>query len=449
MGWQQQSAALGCGGGGWPTDIGTHGFAQTHGGNWMQPRGGLLPPLDNRPGSAAGWSAPSASHGFMQPAVYAQPSYGQQFASPGFHQPAVPSMGMPQTSYGWGSPSPAPVFDPQSPQYGFGSSWQSGPASPISPGYSPWTQQQHQQQMDPVVGFMHELGMEDSEQADLGFIAEYGLAEGVLPGNWSTHLDNSSGQYYYVSADGQQTQWENPLLETLRQVVEIGRLYLEMPAEGYFSEQKSLIWGHHVEDLEVWHGPYDTKEGRSYFLNSSTGESSFEDPRADTQFIYEVESNLLDSLEERLPTPRTLRMQKAEAAAQREPEPDLPGFGVPENKAANPVSPDSGGSGTSPRFGETTTPRKGDRIREMVGDSLADRTSALKRLGAIADKHHAVCCDEVEAQLLQLSNKAKLRKMRRKKIAAGKEAYELIGSSLPRFSGPLKCRETQEKASPP
>eukprot|EP00439_Symbiodinium_sp_Y106_P008698 s591_g1.t1 len=50
---------------------------------------------------------------------------------------------------------------------------------------------------------------------------------------------------------------------------------------------KMQLWQQHKLDLEGWHGPHVDEEGREYFANSELGVSSWQDPRQETQHIFE------------------------------------------------------------------------------------------------------------------------------------------------------------------
>jgi hypothetical protein len=89
----------------------------------------------------------------------------------------------------------------------------------------------------------------------------------------------------------------------LTQVIDIGRTYLVEGYAGFFQEQIGLLWSNLKEDLDHWHGPFNTPEGRPYYVNSVTNLSSWEDPRIDAQYIFELQNSLLNSLEQLLPPP--------------------------------------------------------------------------------------------------------------------------------------------------
>ncbi len=60
---------------------------------------------------------------------------------------------------------------------------------------------------------------------------------------------------------------------------------------------------------ETWHGPFsveaegekpsdESEVGRQYFVNSNSNASSWEDPRVDAQVIYELQSMLVEKVNE-------------------------------------------------------------------------------------------------------------------------------------------------------
>jgi len=154
---------------------------------------------------------------------------------------------------------------------------------------------------DPVDMLAQELGIEAGEAMHLGWIAEYGLQPGVLPERWSYHTDSATGRIFYADSQSGTSSWENPLSPSLRTIVEIGRLFLRAPADGFFEEQTQALLDRHKQELECWHGPLEDEEGRTYFANSSLGTTSWEDPRVETQFHWELEKTLLEALERSLP----------------------------------------------------------------------------------------------------------------------------------------------------
>eukprot|EP00913_Durusdinium_trenchii_P014912 g13986.t1 len=113
------------------------------------------------------------------------------------------------------------------------------------------------------------------------------------------HVEPQTGRLYYVNSEDGSSSWENPLTEScLRPVIDIGRGYLQAPSDGYFEEQKMALWAAHKHNLEGWHGPHVDEDGREYYANSELNVSSWQDPREETQFIFELQSGLLDALEE-------------------------------------------------------------------------------------------------------------------------------------------------------
>eukprot|EP00439_Symbiodinium_sp_Y106_P054736 s498_g7.t1 len=130
----------------------------------------------------------------------------------------------------------------------------------------------------------------------------------ALPAPWERHFDPATGCAYYVDADTQESTWDCPLIPCLRRVLQSGRRYLTSPSEGFFEEQKVQLWERLKADLDCWYGPLESPEGRAYFAHSLSGHSSWRDPRVDTQFLFDLEGGLLDSLAEMLPPPEELQV---------------------------------------------------------------------------------------------------------------------------------------------
>lgn len=285
-------------------------------------------------------------------------------------------------------------------------------------------------QAEALVAFKQQLGIHHTEDDEFGWIAEVGL-QSPLPPRWTAHTDTASGYVYYIDHDRQASSWENPLVPFLRRIVEIGRTYLQKPTEGFFEEQKGLLWHQHKHELDCWHGPFTDDEGRQYYVNSTAGVSSWQDPRIDAQYIFELESGLISSLEEVLPPPV----------------PDTPGFG-PENDpwrtsdGAEVLTLDGAG-GVRPGSSACRT-LKGDAARGSSRkrtnfENLALKTaqqecrSTLERMGTAASRILGIQRDEEEAQRLQFSQKVKARQQRvRSKTPGGRprtgEGFHLPGA---------------------
>lgn len=149
---------------------------------------------------------------------------------------------------------------------------------------------------------MQQLGMHPAEQMKFGWIAEYGMKEEALPPRWTLHVDPSSGHVYYVDRDSQKSSWENPLAPTLLRVLEVGRRFLQQPTDNFFEERKKELWHEHRLEIQRWCGPFKDGKGRPYFANTTTGVSSWRDPREETQYMFEMQSALLTTLQELLPS---------------------------------------------------------------------------------------------------------------------------------------------------
>lgn len=188
---------------------------------------------------------------------------------------------------------------PVYPQYNYGPQPGVGTFSPNQT-YQ-WPQQA--QEVDAVELFLQELGIQDYERVHFGWLAEYGLQEDALPPGWTSHTDSATGRIFFADTESNTTSWENPIADCLRRTIELGRIYLSAPAETFFEDQMELLWDQHKQELEGWHGPMTDNAGQHYFINSSTGVSSRKDPRANTQFFWEVERTVLQTFQENLVAP--------------------------------------------------------------------------------------------------------------------------------------------------
>jgi len=176
------------------------------------------------------------------------------------------------------------------------------------------------------------------------------------------------------------------------------------------------LWHEHAQELENWHGPLTDTDGRNYFVNSVTGATSWQDPRSETQYVFDLEKLVLAGFEERL------RLQDSPNSLPQ----GLPAFG----RADNPDSPYSPYSPKVPQLvGDAevfslegpVSPRASivprasrapqDRIRSAAASEATDSACrcALQKMGVLADRLHATCQDEVEVQRLQMAKKAKAR----------------------------------------
>jgi len=262
--------------------------------------------------------------------------------------------------------------------------------------------------------FMQELGIDPSEDIYFGWIAEYGLQSDVLPPKWEIHVDPSSNSMFYVNAEDGLSTWDNPLSECLRQVISCGRGYLQAPSDGYFEEQKMALWALHKQNLEGWHGPHVDEEGREYFANSDLGISSWSDPRHATQYIFEIQSGLLDALEEMLPSYVE--------------EMNLPGFGLLDRGPPVPlmtVRGDSFADLECPTSPGNTTPRSRitspePRARtpltaKMDRPEMTDAEELRRKLFKDLDSFFYIYKDDEEAQRLLIGRKLKERRLRKQR----------------------------------
>jgi len=260
------------------------------------------------------------------------------------------------------------------------------------------------QECEAVAAFKQQLGIHPTEDAEFGWIAEVGL-QSPLPPRWTSHTDTGSGYVYYIDHDRQASSWENPLVPFLRRIVEIGRLYLMQPTEQFFEDQKGDLWHQHKQALDGWHGPFTDDGGRQYFVNSSEGVSSWQDPRVDAQYIFELESGLLTSLEEVLPAPR----------------PETPGWGLGgetlegqswrTSDGADVLTLDGGGL-HRPKTLESLQ-RTYTRKAQAQKTAKEEHKSTLQKMSGTAERLHGLQQDDEEAQRMMFTRKVEERRRRR------------------------------------
>lgn len=402
------------------------------------------------------WPPAAAPPFAVQPAP--PPAYGQYLPDGSFQAFAGHPGAYAQPGFG----HPPPGYASQPPP-GYGQVWDYGQqAAPQYAGQPPAAQQQQyvaatavghqaaqyggqqaaQYSQDPVEVFMQELGIQDEEVSFFGWIAEYGLQADTLPPNWTIHADEGSGCMYYVDSLSGSSSWESPIAESLRMIIDIGRNYLHIGTETYFQDQKQFLWDRRKQDLDAWHGPYNDKEGRSYYINSNSGTSTFQDPREEAQIFMELESTLLDALASTMPEPEVA---------------DLPGFGLSceelerkrtaeeshqpevwnlEERPEGPGSPHSLGSPLHGGFGSptgrggggATTPRtnraqmmlqvaRGRSDEAVVLDQIdpSGAKSAYKEMTEKMKDLDYMVQDEAEAQFLLITRKFKKRREQKRK----------------------------------
>ncbi|CAE7393213.1 ITCH [Symbiodinium natans] len=256
-----------------------------------------------------------------------------------------------------------------------------------------------------IAAFKQQLGIHIKEEEEFGWIAEVGI-QSPLPPRWTAHSDASSGYVYYVDHDRQVSTWENPLVPCLRRIVEIGRNYLKCYTAGYFEEQKGILWHQHKQELDKWHGPFMDDAGRQYFVNSEDGISSWQDPRMDAQYVFELESGLLTSLEEILPPAR----------------PDTPNFDPKDGhwKTAEGAEVLTLDSPKETKHIINSAARKTFRERKSrtltttaQKNAQAEYRSTMERMSSVAERLRSLQMDDEEAQRLQLLRRAEDRRKRR------------------------------------
>lgn len=304
------------------------------------------------------------------------------------------------------------------------------PASPLLHGQHPWAVAKHAQQpslyvqavqAEPVDNFLQELGITPEEDIHFAWIAEYGLQNDVMPPRWTMHADASTGVFYYVDADLGTSSWENPLTECLKVIVDIGRRYLAAPTDTFFQEQKDTLWEEHKIELAGWHGPLADEHGRQYYTNSGLGVSTWHDPRDETQFMFEIESQLLDALEETLfgLGPEDLPTFGGADSEQKpwSTEPVLTESGAEvwtldsaEPQSPEPQSPWSPSSPSSPNAGKKN--RRGS-VKHAADFDVNEHRTTFERMSKDLTFHNNLCRDAIEVQELTIRRKMKERQQRK------------------------------------
>mmetsp|Transcript_85755 Transcript_85755/g.251067 ORF Transcript_85755/g.251067 Transcript_85755/m.251067 type:complete len:630 (+) Transcript_85755:83-1972(+) len=363
--------------------------------------------------ATGGWVQAAPQYGWTQPGQQV-PVYGDLYGQAPVQQPQVQPGQVPVYGDLYGQ---APLQQSQvyAPQYGF-----SQPQ-----GAYQWSQPVQQapmpaQQVDPVDIFMQELGIEEYEFVHFGWIADYGLQDDVLPPGWTSHTDNSSGRIFYADSESGTTSWENPIADCLRLTIDLGRQYLQAPSETFFEDQMALLWDQHKRDLDAWHGPMTDDEGRYYYINSSNGVSSRQDPRQNTQFYWEVERTILETLRDTLVVPD-------------EPE-GLPNFGLsdeellsrletpdvyrcdaaPELESTLGESPSQWG-GTAKRASQLQMEMARERTEQAGRVHREDLKAAYQQMIKSLDGIDYVIKDEAEAQRMLMTRKLRERRDRRRR----------------------------------
>lgn len=403
MGWQQQQQMPGSPGS--PVTYGQlpqqmMGCPQAQGMQMMPQQMMGMPNYAPHPG-AVGWAQAPGS-----PPTYGQ--MGWQAGAPGFAQ-----QGQFAQQPGWAQQSGQPMYQTQA-------SFQQM-AAPA----------QVQPQGDPaLMALMEELGIGPDEVQDFGWIAEYGMNSDALPPRWSSHTDPSTGRAYY--SDGTATSWTNPLSPYLGRIIDIGRLYLQQPDDNFFEENRALLWDHHKSELEKWHGPFQNAEGRMYFLNSESASTSFEDPREETQFLFELETQLLDSLED------VLTSKQEEQA---------PTFG----HAAEPEMHTEGGAEILTLDGPgQDSPPDSPKLRKQLAKKTIehDHKSALQYMFKAAEWIHDTCEEELETQHLKVAARVEQRRKQRALGQAGGGAAATQAASKRIPSKGIETRDPDFKNFP-
>jgi len=266
-----------------------------------------------------------------------------------------------------------------------------------------------QDSADPVSAFMEQLGIHPSEDY-LCWIAELGL-QSPLPPQWEACVDLETGCTYYINQDEQTSSWDNPLLPYLQRVVEIGREYAhsngELVGELFFGEARQVLWSERLAELKQWHGPFEDAAGAIYFVNSSSGKASPRDPWGDAQYVFDLQSSFLSSLEEVLAPP------------EEEEEPMTPGSHWARANAAD--EEEKRCLGAQPSCVSPPAPSAAEkvsrRLAELRQHAKVDHRGALQSMTCAIAWLHAISLEEEEVQKLLLSRHVDARKKRARRAA--------------------------------
>eukprot|EP00927_Polykrikos_kofoidii_P054505 TRINITY_DN48918_c0_g1_i1.p1 TRINITY_DN48918_c0_g1~~TRINITY_DN48918_c0_g1_i1.p1 ORF type:complete len:455 (-),score=63.38 TRINITY_DN48918_c0_g1_i1:68-1432(-) len=294
-----------------------------------------------------------------------------------------------------------------------------------------------------VDAFMQQLDIDPREE-DLRWIAELGL-QTPLPPSWSCCADPNTGFIYYVHNDTHETSWDNPLVPGLKRIVAIGRSYIDNPTEGFLDEQNDLLWQEAKDALDQWHGPFKDVSGRTYFVNQIRGTAASYDPRVDSQYIFDLQSSFLKTLEEAL----------AEA----------PQFGPGHGTDDSPELTTHHGdvqvtdSGAEVLTLEQSTPRKLTRFMAWQQGKQVDYKSTLQHMSKACQWLAEISQDESDAQCERFSLKVRARTRRNpcgiaddalKETMAPQSLADLPlgGSADEKIGAPLPCMSPTRRGRP-
>lgn len=155
-----------------------------------------------------------------------------------------------------------------------------------------------------VFSFARQVGINLSSETDLIWLAE-AACYSPLSFPWVAVSSTAIGQadhsvYYYDQTSGV-TSWEHPLAQYVLPIVQAARAW--KLGHGQFETHMAELYTTYDrrlrEDLQYWHGPYQSASG-PYYYNASKGVSSWEDPRDLAWRMFEFQQGLLHGLQARL-----------------------------------------------------------------------------------------------------------------------------------------------------
>eukprot|EP00429_Kryptoperidinium_foliaceum_P096674 CAMPEP_0176255176 /NCGR_PEP_ID=MMETSP0121_2-20121125/36907_1 /TAXON_ID=160619 /ORGANISM="Kryptoperidinium foliaceum, Strain CCMP 1326" /LENGTH=420 /DNA_ID=CAMNT_0017594997 /DNA_START=105 /DNA_END=1364 /DNA_ORIENTATION=- len=268
---------------------------------------------------------------------------------------------------------------------------------------------------------MQELKIAPHEEESFRWIAEYGLLPDAQPPGWALQVDTGTQRVYFVNEETQESQWQNPLKPHLLNVVEAAREYLAHPTVDFFDGVKQLAWERNRQELKSWHGPFtDDDTGESYYVNSTTGDSTWQDPREIAQYLFELESSLLDSLRQVLPALADLETSRLGSTKSLGSANSMRGRKITTLGGAEWMKISKSDMSSSTSEGSSGPKRKVCvEIKSLaMEDAAQERCRALRAVGRAYDWLQDVSQAEEASQRRELFKKVELRRLRKQRLSA-------------------------------
>jgi hypothetical protein len=258
------------------------------------------------------------------------------------------------------------------------------------------------------------LGIEPEEADEFGWIAEVAI-KAELPPGWTSRTDEAAGAIHYVNNDTLSSTLENPLTPYLRQILAIGRGYLDNPSDNFFHDQKASLWHMHRDELDFWYGPIQDGEGNNYYLNSKEGISSWQDPRPSKAYIFDLQCVLLGHLQTMLAADDNGLFEG----------------GTPwENEDGAQILTLDGGPVGRRKPSKSSIEKSLKKIRHGQYSDHTFALQQLQRMNNIADWMHDIVQSEEQAQRNRMTQRVEERRMRSKSRMSSKASirskHELV-----------------------